>query len=312
MAARAQQSGDQQAPVAPYKQVLKRQQQQQAASSQASSQASGQQAAPVAPVAPAPVVLKSARPSLDALGRAAGTEKATHHSFTILYEPHFAPWRDQPVRMLEIGVKEGASLKMWDDYFTHPDAKVFGADIVKGRGIDEARLIQADQSSTNDLLKLSQKGPWNIVVDDGSHLPEHQLLTFRRLFPTVTPGGMYIIEGTETSYWKEGARLNTGATYNITGEVDVVQTFQRATNLIINREFRCESLKKQEPLFSEEIDATITSVTFIRNAVLVRKLPEEYIVHEQYRNHEQACYPEVSGEDNWSFTPAGQKQSDDS
>ena len=38
-------------------------------------------------------------------------------------------------------------------------------------------------------------------------MPEHQLLTFRRLFPSITPGGLYIIEGTETSYWKEGARL---------------------------------------------------------------------------------------------------------
>ena len=96
---------------------------------------------------------------------------------------------------------------MWDDFFTHPDAQIYGADIVKKGGIDENRIIQADQGNYNDLLKLQQKGPWNVVVDDGSHLPEHQLLTFRRLFPSITPGGLYIIEGTETSYWKEGARL---------------------------------------------------------------------------------------------------------
>ena len=106
------------------------------------------------------------------------------------------------MRLLEIGVKDGASLKMWDDFFTHPDAQIYGADIVKKGGIDENRIIQADQGNYNDLLKLQQKGPWNVVVDDGSHLPEHQLLTFRRLFPSITPGGLYIIEGTETSYWK--------------------------------------------------------------------------------------------------------------
>ena len=147
----------------------------------------------------------------------------------------------------------------------------------------------------NDLLKLQQKGPWNVVVDDGSHLPEHQLLTFRRLFPTLTPGGMYIIEGTETSYWKEGARLEAPAgmpPYNVSGDVDVVNTFQRATNLIINREFRCDNLAKLEPIFSDDIDATITSVTFIRNAIVVRKLPEDFIVHAQYRNRNMACDPE--------------------
>ena len=133
------------------------------------------------------------------------------------------------------------------------------------------------------------------MVDDGSHLPEHQLLTFRRLFPSITPGGLYIIEGTETSYWKEGARLE-GAVghpyYNISGEVDVVNTFQRATNLIINREFRCDNLAKLEPIFSDDIDATITSVTFIRNAIIIRKLPEDFIVHPSYRHHDMACDPE--------------------
>ena len=48
------------------------------------------------------------------------------------------------MRLLEIGVKDGASLKMWDDFFTHPEAKIFGADIVKkSGGIDESRIIQA-------------------------------------------------------------------------------------------------------------------------------------------------------------------------
>ena len=174
------------------------------------------------------------------------------------------------------------------------------------------------------------------MVDDGSHLPEHQLLTFRRLFPSITPGGLYIIEGTETSYWKEGAKLE-GAVghphYNISGEVDIVNTFQRATNLIINREFRCDNLAKLEPIFSDDIDATITSVTFIRNAIIVRKvtpalphnpnstpnpcpnpnlcpkrrphphphphpkqLPEDFIVHTSYRNHNMACDPEGEAE----------------
>merc|ERR1719162_2280712 len=242
----------------------------------------------------APTTSTSSLPSLDALGRIAGTEKSTYHSTTILYASHLAPWREHPVRLLEIGVKDGASLKMWDDFFTHPNAQIYGADIVKkGGGIDESRIIQADQSNWNDLLKLQQKGPWNVVVDDGSHLPEHQLLTFRRLFPSITPGGLYIIEGTETSYWKEGAKLE-GAVghpyYNISGEVDIVNTFQRATNLIINREFRCDNLAKLEPIFSDDIDATITSVTFIR------KLPEDFIVHTSYRNHNMACDPEGEAE----------------
>ena len=72
----------------------------------------------------------------------------------------------------------------------------------------------------------------------------------------------------------------------------MVNTFQRATNLIINREFRCDNLAKLEPIFSDDIDATITSVTFIRNAIIIRKLPEDFIVHPSYRHHDMACDPE--------------------
>ena len=53
----------------------------------------------------APTTSTSSLPSLDALGRIAGTEKSTYHSTTILYASHLAPWREHPVRLLEIGVK---------------------------------------------------------------------------------------------------------------------------------------------------------------------------------------------------------------
>ena len=76
---------------------------------------------------------------------------------------------------------------MWDDFFTHPDAQIYGADIVKKGGIDENRIIQADQGNYNDLLKLQQKGPWNVVVDDGSHLPEHQVRATPNPNPNPNP-----------------------------------------------------------------------------------------------------------------------------
>jgi hypothetical protein len=44
-------------------------------------------------------------------------------------------------------------------------------------------------------------GGWDIVIDDGSHLPRHQLVSFCALFPFVRPGGLYIIEDIESSYY---------------------------------------------------------------------------------------------------------------
>ena len=45
-----------------------------------------------------------------------------------------------------------------------------------------------------------------VVIDDGSHRPEHILETFRILFPLLADGGIYAIEDTQTSYWPECRR----------------------------------------------------------------------------------------------------------
>ena len=141
-----------------------------------------------------------------------------------------------------------------------------------------ARAIKADQSREDDLRKLKEIGPWTVVVDDGSHVPQHQLLTFQRLFPTVVPGGLYIIEDIETSYWKKRGALIYG--YPINGKVDMVDMFRRTINGIINSELTCPIVKP--PIFSSEIDPMISAVTFIRNAIIVRKMPQNFIRHGKY------------------------------
>ena len=52
-----------------------------------------------------------------------------HHYFDI-YTKHFGHYRDRPIKMLEIGVFRGGSLRMWKDYF-HPDSTIVGIDIDK-------------------------------------------------------------------------------------------------------------------------------------------------------------------------------------
>ena len=44
-----------------------------------------------------------------------------------IYDKHFAPFRDQNINILEIGVLRGGSMRMWEKYF--PKANIFGIDI---------------------------------------------------------------------------------------------------------------------------------------------------------------------------------------
>ena len=60
--------------------------------------------------------------SLEEIALHTGTDKnATGHNYASIYAELFAPYRHAPARVLEIGVWEGASLRMWSEYFTRPD-----------------------------------------------------------------------------------------------------------------------------------------------------------------------------------------------
>lgn len=128
--------------------------------------------------------------TLDELAIQHGTDKSTqYHGYSLIYDAIFSCMRSEPVSLLEIGVYGGASLRMWRDYF--PRGQITGIDIMhecgQHRG-DRIRVEIADQRTyTTDETH-------DIIIDDGSHDPDHFLESFRRLWPSVRPGGYYCIE----------------------------------------------------------------------------------------------------------------------
>lgn len=96
--------------------------------------------------------------------------------------------------------KPGASLRMWEEYFPH--AMIFGVDKESGlmATTDRTRVSRCDQSNPEDLRRAAAwvqcvgPGKPNLIVDDGSHDPHHQISTFNALFPLLAEGGLYIIE----------------------------------------------------------------------------------------------------------------------
>ena len=49
-------------------------------------------------------------------------------------------------------------------------------------------------------------GPYDIIIDDGGHTPEEQMVTFEALWPYIAPGGIYVIEDLHGNYWKKRAK----------------------------------------------------------------------------------------------------------
>ncbi len=141
--------------------------------------------------------------TLDAIGLKYGTDKASfHHNYLEFYEGFFAPLRNEALTILEIGVLNGASLKTWEEYF--PNAKVIGADIMPAtKKFEQGRVVieLLDQSNIEELTRVAVKhGPFDIIIEDGSHMWEHQITTLRTLFPFVKDGGIYVVEDLQTNY----------------------------------------------------------------------------------------------------------------
>lgn len=152
--------------------------------------------------------------SLDAIGVRAGTDKSSmHHGFLEFYEPFLRPMRFANVSILEIGVLNGGSLTMWAEYFS--GGRVVAIDVdpsTKRFETDRTRVEIADQADVADLVRVATKyGPFDLVLDDGSHIWDHQITSFRYLLPFVKPGRFYILEDLDTSYGTYVADYQHGA-----------------------------------------------------------------------------------------------------
>jgi hypothetical protein len=162
--------------------------------------------------------------SLTELGLVYDTDKAYWHRFTGVYETWLSSYRTSATRVLEIGVANGSSLKMWRDYF--PNADIVGVDILDRWWVnaDRIKTYIVDQSSKESIdafLKTESK-PFDIIIDDGSHLPEHQMTNLEYFWDALNPGGVYIIEDLHTSQHVEngGSASWTMKNWSTTGKLE--------------------------------------------------------------------------------------------
>jgi len=118
------------------------------------------------------------------------------------YERHFDRLRFDNLKILEIGVGHGESLKLWMDYFemSHINGLDIRPDVETCLG-ERITVHIGDQSDTQTLIRISEShGPFNIVVDDGSHVIDHILSSFRVLFPLMPSGAVYAMEDMRCTY----------------------------------------------------------------------------------------------------------------
>ena len=122
------------------------------------------------------------------------------HNYTPSYYGLFKGREDKVKRVLEIGVNAGCSQRMWEEFY--PNAEIIGLDIDRNYLFNEGRIhcFYADQNnpeSLRDALAAAGPGLFDLIIDDGSHIPEHQRASLPVLLPHLAPGGFYVVEDLE-------------------------------------------------------------------------------------------------------------------
>ena len=159
-----------------------------------------------------------------------------------------------------------------------------------GKNTPTVEIVWGDQSklSTMEMLSSTSKGYGNydIIIDDGSHVPQHMVYTLYSLFDTaLNPGGIYIIEDIETNYWKNGTVLfgyifeETQTTsimnsYNnkvLREDYSAVTKLQQLQHLLVRHQIGAKILQN-EVLMPGDND--ICNIEWGMNIVAIKKCPE--------------------------------------
>ena len=152
------------------------------------------------------------------------------HSYTPKYHEILNPIRNNVTKFVEIGIgnvplmslivgrhyKPGASLRMWRDYFVN--ASIVGCDILRDvLFCDEERISTylVDQSNEKSLTAFGNIiENTDIILDDGSHIKEHMILSFKTLWKHINVGGLYIIEDVKLAELHEFEKLASTFGFN--------------------------------------------------------------------------------------------------
>jgi len=156
--------------------------------------------------------------TLDELANKHNTDKGTKyghvtvHGYAPIYENYLSKWKDKSIRLLEVGIcmehtTGGHSVRMWHEYFKN--ASIYTFDIADMKHLEtelgnRVKFYKGDQSVRSDFENMYKEfgsENFDFILEDGSHIHQHQIISFGHLFKYVKPGGYYILEDvTEEGY----------------------------------------------------------------------------------------------------------------
>lgn len=209
------------------------------------------------------------RNNLEKLAKIYKTDKTGNHNYTSHYKLHLKKFKYKRIKLLEIGAggfsipyEGGNSLRMWKKYFRF--GSIYSIDIYDKTTIEENRIkiFQGNQKDKDFLNKVTEMtGDLDIIIDDACHINKYVIESFQVLFPKLKDGGVYVVEDTQTSYWKSFG----GDSENLNNPDTTMNFFKSLADSLNNKEFI-------KPYYQQTYyDKNIVSIHFYHNLIFIFK-----------------------------------------
>ena len=216
--------------------------------------------------------------TLNKIAQSYGTDKSSdYHNYCDKYSNYLPFKRYDKLNIMEIGVLDGQSVKTWKEYFYR--SKITGVDInpnCKQYEEDNISIEIGSQADNVFLLDVMREhGPFDMILDDGSHMNSHVIFSFEHLFDSVKSGGVYIVEDCATSYWSDyegGFRKETTMIEYFKRLVDDINfrgiyNYGKPVPLGRREDWCIETISREQPDCRTDIEST----TFLNGIILIRK-----------------------------------------
>jgi hypothetical protein len=129
-----------------------------------------------------------------------------HSGYFQVYEELLSKYRGRNITFVEVGVLNGGSLFMWRNFFG-PDARIIGIDfnpLAKRWENDGFEIHIGSQSDPKFWTNFFDEiGMVDVLLDDGGHTNEQQIVTTHQSIPFIRDGGLLIVEDVHASYFKD-------------------------------------------------------------------------------------------------------------
>lgn len=134
------------------------------------------------------------------------SDKGTSHSYIeYFYDEEFSNKKESPIKLLEVGIRQGYSHFLWKKFFTN--SEIWGVDNGES-GFEFMELLNKngikwmiEDGYSKDFLNEFDNNYFDYIIDDASHTIESQLLGIKLFLPKLKSGGKLIIEDIQGSFF---------------------------------------------------------------------------------------------------------------